>query len=367
MRYIPRNKQESDVKVPSVAASESSFLSDVWYVAGWGHELQPGSRTSRTILGQPLVLFRTETGAIAALEDRCCHRAMPLSEGTVVGENIRCPYHGMEYATNGACVRIPAQEKIPANACVRRYPLVEKDALLWIWMGDAAKVDAAAIPDHSWHNDPGWAWRSAHYDVQGNWQLLIDNLMDLSHLPYIHPLTIGGDPELHFKTPTQASRLPNGVRVERRMPSSVPPPTYVAASGFAGLVDRWQEIEFQPMFIRIHTGACDEGTGAYDGQRSHGLSMLGFHGITPETESTTHYFWSMATNVTHGDIPDLVFEQTARTFREDQVVLEMQQRRIEREPGRAMLDIASDVGGRYTRQFIQRLFRAQQADAAATP
>lgn len=343
---------------------ESSFLTDIWYVAGWGHELTPGMRTARTIMDQPLVLFRTEAGAVAALEDRCCHRAMPLSEGVVVGDNIRCTYHGLEFAADGACVRIPAQDKIPATARVRRYPLVEKDALLWIWMGDAAKADPAAIPDHPWHIDPGWAWRSAHYDVQGNWQLLVDNLMDLSHLPYIHPRTIGGDPELHFRTPTQATRLADGVRVERRMPSSVPPPTYVAAAGFAGLVDRWQEIEFHPMFIRIHTGACDEGTGAYDGDRSHGLSMLGFHGITPETESTTHYFWSMATNITQGDIPDLVFEQTARTFKEDQIVLEMQQRRIAREPGRPMLDIASDVGGRQTRQFIQRLFRAQRGEGS---
>lgn len=348
----------------ATASDRSTFLTDIWYVAGWASELEPGQRVARTILDTPLVLFRTQGGDVSALEDRCCHRAMPLSEGMVVGDTIRCAYHGLEFATSGACVRIPAQDKIPATARVRRYPLVEKDALLWIWMGDVEKADPAHIPDHPYHRDPAWSWRSAHYDVQGNWQLLVDNLMDLSHLPYIHPLTIGGNPELHFKTPTQATRLPDGVRVERRMPSSVPPPTYVAAAGFKGLVDRWQEIEFHPLFIRIHTGACDEGTGAYDGDRSHGFSMLGFHGITPETGSTTHYFWSMATNIVEGDIPDLVFEQTARTFKEDQLVLEMQQKRIAREPDRPMLDIASDVGGRQTRQFIQRLFREQRGEEA---
>jgi vanillate O-demethylase monooxygenase subunit len=114
--------------------------------------------------------------------------------------------------------------------------------------------------------------------------------------------------------------------------------------------------------IRIHTGACDEGTGAYDGKREHGFSMRGFHGITPETESTTHYFWSMATNVTTGDIPDLVFEQTARTFEEDQIVLELQQRRIEQSPERPIMDIASDVGGRFTRQFIRNLLRNDGAN-----
>jgi len=349
---------------PHPPASAGPFLTNFWYVAGWAAELGPGQRIARTILDQPLVLFRTEKGEVTALEDRCCHRAMPLSEGVVVGEAIRCPYHGLEFGTGGGCVRIPAQDRIPASARVRHYPLVERQALLWIWMGEEAECDRDAIPDHPYHDSVDWAWRGAHYDVQGNWQLLVDNLMDLSHLPYIHPNTIGGDPELHFRTRTEASRLPDGVRVQRHMPASVPPPTYVDAAGFTGLVDRWQEIEFHPVFIRIHTGACDVGTGAYEGNRAHGLSMLGFHGITPETATTTHYFWSMATNITTGDIPDRVFEQTARTFREDQIVLELQQNRLARDPDRPLLDIASDVGGRYTRQFIQKLFRAQQEKKA---
>ncbi|WP_343615913.1 aromatic ring-hydroxylating dioxygenase subunit alpha [Novosphingobium sp.] len=338
------------------------FVHNAWYVAGWADELKSGERLGRTFLGQPVALFRTASGQVGALEDRCVHRAMPLSAGVVDGEALRCLYHGLEFGTHGRCTHIPAQDKIPATAKVRSFPLVERDAMLWIWMGDAERADENAIPDYAFHRDPVWAWRGAHFHVKGNWQLLIDNLMDLSHLPYIHPHTIGGNPELHFKTRTVATRQPNGVRVERRMPASVPPPTYVAAKGFKGLVDRWQEIEFEPILIRIHTGACDEGTGAYDGKREHGFSMRGFHGITPETESTTHYFWSMATNVTTGDIPDLVFEQTARTFEEDQIVLELQQRRIEQSPERPIMDIASDVGGRFTRQFIRNLLRNDGAN-----
>ena len=338
-----------------------AFIYDLWYVAGWSADLKPGDRVGRTFLNQPVVLFRTEAGSVGALEDRCCHRAMQLSHGQVDGEILRCTYHGLEFGTDGICSRIPAQDKIPKTACVRSFPLVERDAMLWIWMGNPAKSDPATIPGHHYHGDPKWAWRSAHFPVNGNWELLVDNLMDLSHLPYIHPKTIGGNPELHFKAKTEASKLPNGVRVQRRMPASVPPPTYVAAKGFAGLVDRWQEIEFYPVMIRIHTGACDVDTGAYDGQRDHGFSMLGFHGITPETERTTHYFWSMATNILENGIPDVVFEQTARTFKEDQEVLELQQVRMEADPDRPLIDIASDVGGRHTRQLIRRLIRAERA------
>jgi len=347
------------------AKSTSPFLYDTWYVAGWAADLQPGARIGRTFLNQPVVMFRTEAGQVGALEDRCCHRAMQLSHGAVDGEILRCAYHGMEFGTDGICTRIPAQEKIPATARVRSFPLVERDAMLWIWLGAADRADPATIPHYPVHSDPRFAWRSAHFPVNGNWQLLIDNLMDLSHLPYIHPKTIGGNPELHFKTKTETTRLPNAVRVQRRMPASVPPPTYVDACGFTGLIDRWQEIEFEPVLIRIHTGACDAGTGAYEGKRDHGFSMKGFHGITPETDRTTHYFWSMATNILDNGVPDVVFEQTAATFREDQEVLELQQVRMEAEPDRPLLDIASDTGGRAARQLIRRLIDAGQADLAA--
>lgn len=175
------------------------FLFNAWYVAGWSNDLQPGERHSRTFLNQPVVLFRTEQGRAVALEDRCAHRAVPLSAGEVAGEAIRCAYHGMEYDAAGLCIRVPCQDRIPAKARVRSYPVKEQDALIWIWMGDVDKADPGTIPRHAFHNDPAWSWRSAHYEVNGNWQLLIDNLMDLSHLPYIHPHTIGGDPDTHFR------------------------------------------------------------------------------------------------------------------------------------------------------------------------
>lgn len=334
--------------------ARAPFLKNVWYVAGWSSELPNGARLGRTFLDQPVVLWRGESGIAYAMEDRCIHRAMPLSSGPVIGDTIRCPYHGLEYAGNGRCTRIPAQDKIPDTARVRSYPLVERQGLLWIWMGTPDKAEEVPVPDHAIHDDAAYAWRSASYLVKGNWQLLVDNLMDLSHLPYIHAHTIGGNPELHFKTRTKSEKLPNGVRVTRHMPDSDPPPTYVDAAGFTGKIDRWQEIDFEPVVIRIHTGACDAGTGAYEGKRDHGFSMRGFHGITPETESTTHYFWSMATNILTDGIPDVVFDQTARTFAEDMEVLELQQARIAGDPGRAMVDIASDVGGRHTRQFVAR-------------
>jgi phenylpropionate dioxygenase-like ring-hydroxylating dioxygenase large terminal subunit len=342
------------------------FLHNVWYVAGFADDLAPGQHVGRKFLNRSVVLYRTQTGALGALEDRCCHRAMPLSAGQVAGEAIRCCYHGLEYDASGACVRIPGQDRVPSQAFVRAYPLVERDKVLWIWMGEAAEADPARIPSHPWHTDPAWGWQGAHFPVKGNWQLLVENLMDLSHLGYVHPTTIGGDAHMHFRTKTEAVRDGDKVRVTRHMPSSTAPRTYVDVMGFTGPIDRWQEIEFEPVVIRIHTGACDAGTGAYEGKREHGFSMLGFHGITPETETTTHYFWSIATNVgLDRGIPQLVFDQTAYTFREDQAVLEAQQRRIDETPGGKFVDILSDAGSSQTKRLLRGLYEAEEKSIQA--
>ena len=337
------------------------FLRNCWYAAGWSSELAPGSMVARRFLSEAVVLFRTHDGTAGALEDRCCHRAMPLSGGHVDGNILRCAYHGLEFDVTGTCTRIPSQDRIPQKARVHSYPIHERDALIWIWMGEQDRADISRIPRQPQHQDSNWGWKPAHYHVGGNWQLLIDNLMDLSHLPYIHPNTIGGNPEIHFRAKMETKRTENGVFVQRHMPNSEPPPTYVAAKGFQGRIDRWQEIEFQPTVIRIHTGGCDVGTGAYNGKRDHGFSMLGFHGITPETETTTHYFWSMATNVFRDGILDIVFDQTASTFREDQNVLELQQLRVNEAPLRPMLDISSDAGANLARRQIQHLIEAEQS------
>ena len=336
------------------------LLRNLWYVAGFSADLRPGQRLARKFLNEPVVLFRTASGLIAALEDRCCHRAMPLSEGDVMGEAIRCCYHGLEFDTRGACIRIPGQERIPGQAFVRNYPILERDAVMWIWMGDPAKADPALIPRHPWHVDEKWVWRSFYYPLNAGWQLLVDNLMDLTHLAYVHARTIGGNAEMHFSTPTQSLREGNKVKVVRHMPDSIAPRTYVDAAGFRGRVDRWQEVEFEPVLVRVNTGACEVGTGAFEGKRDGGFSMIVLHGITPETDTSTHYIWSIAT---HSRIAPViaagVFDQIAATITEDKAVLETQQRCIDASPGGKFVDVPGDVGSNQTRRLLRALFEAE--------
>jgi phenylpropionate dioxygenase-like ring-hydroxylating dioxygenase large terminal subunit len=332
---------------------------DQWYVAGWSEQLGPSGLVARRFLNEPVVLFRTAQGVLHAVEDRCSHRAMPLSAGEVVGDAIRCPYHGIEFDGRGTCLRIPSQDRIPPTAGIRSYPVVEQDDIIWIWMGDPALADPTAMPRHPWHRDPAWSSYYDYYHAECHWQLLMDNVFDLSHLAYIHPRTIGGDPAAHFGAQMETRLTEKGVMVDRRLPNCEPPVTYVAAKGFKGRIDRWQEIEFDPPVIRIWSGGCDVGTGAYEGKRDHGFSLLGLHAFTPETDRTSHYFWTMSTNILDPELAARIFHQTKVTIGEDIPVVKMQQQRIDDDPSRRLIDIASDAGGVQARRVIAALAEAE--------
>ncbi len=102
------------------------FIMNAWYVAAWPREVEAGKILARTICGEPMVMFRDELGAVAALEDRCCHRELPLSMGWIENGTLRCGYHGLRYDGGGRCVEIPGQSNIPPRVRVRRFPLVQR-------------------------------------------------------------------------------------------------------------------------------------------------------------------------------------------------------------------------------------------------
>jgi phenylpropionate dioxygenase-like ring-hydroxylating dioxygenase large terminal subunit len=339
------------------------FLRNMWYVAAFSADVTPGKCLARVFLNEPVVLFRTEAGVISALMDRCSHRAMPLSKGHVDGDIIRCPYHGLEFNAAGACTRIPNQDRIPPAANVRSYPVIERDALIWIWMGDPAKADPAAILGNPEHVDPQWSWRPYTMHVKSNWQLLVDNILDLTHVAYIHANTIGGNPQAHFNADTSVRFDGTKVTLLRKMPDSVPPKTYVRAGGFKGNVDRWQTVEYEPVkgnVLRVNAGACEVGTGAYEGRRDNGFQLLNVHGVTPETETTTHYIWSICTNApAESGVPEMLFDQFHETICEDERALEAQQARITDTPDMRFVGIASDGAATRARLVLDNLMASE--------
>jgi len=346
------------------ASAPRRFPLDRWYVAGFSSELKD-QPIGRTFLNQKVVLFRTGNGEVAALEDRCCHRSLPLSCGTVEAAGVRCGYHGMLYAPNGQCVEIPGQDRIPSKARVRSYHVAERNQIVWIWMPSAEDGEPSVEPpEYPHHDDPKYRFGSGVYHYNAPWQLIHDNLLDLSHLGYVHLKTIGGNARLHMNAGMKVTQDGDTVKVLRLMPGSTPPPTYKAAWPFGDSCDRWQEIVFSVSHLEIWTGAMEPGAGSTDDPNRGGFHMRGFHGITPETETTCHYFWSMASNK-HPDMPDnidAVIDQTRFTFDEDRVVIEAQYRNmVEFGERSTWIDIHVDAGANRARRIVQRLMAAQQA------
>ena len=250
------------------------LLRNAWYIGAWADELND-KPLARRICGDPVVLFRDASGRAAALADRCCHRAAPLHLGSLVEAGIQCGYHGLIFDADGRCVAIPGQKLIPQDARVHSYPTVEKDQLVWLWTGDPALADPAKIVNFPYHNDSAhWPNKHAVYPIKDNYMLMVDNLMDLTHLGYLHARTVGGNPSAHVEANMKTVRTPTGLKFTRWLRNSLPPPSYVKAAGFQNRVDRCQEFEFvAPNTILQWTGATDAGTATDDPQRIFAFSF----------------------------------------------------------------------------------------------
>ena len=329
------------------------FLMDAWYVAAWANEI--GERpVGRTLLDEPVVLFRGTDGAIHALEDRCCHRAMPLSLGEVQGNDIRCEYHGMVFNGEGQCVAIPGQSTIPATAKVRSFPVVEKDDIVWIWMGDPDKADLSTIVSYPFHKT--WPYKSKTQHLACNYLLLSDNLLDQTHGAFVHKSTLASEPDAYATAAMDTAPTDRGVKFTRWMLNCMPPGIYARAVPFQGRVDRWQEFEYvAPACILQFTGALDVGKGAYDkGVREGGFGLRIFYGMTPETEHTSWFFWSAANGYRQNDpaATEGLFQEIDAAFKEDDVVVEAQYAMMRRVGDRPLINIASDAARIHARHAL---------------
>ena len=337
------------------------FLRNFWYVAAMAEELGDGL-LARTILSQPLVLFRDGTGRAAALEDRCCHRNAPLHKGRLIDGHLECGYHGLTYDGTGRCIRVPGQVAIPPDAKVTSFPLVERYGWLWIWMGDADLADDTAIPDFHWLTDPAWAGAGERLYLEGDYQLLLDNLLDLSHLSFLHPTTIGT--AAVAETPATVTRNDDVVKLTRWVLDSPPPPTFTKTAGLVDNIDRWQIIEFvPPSYVRLDLGGAPAGTGAPEGDRSQGIERYNLNAITPETEKTTHYFWHECRNfrIDDAELTQLFFEQIHEAFLEDLDMIAAQQSVLDRKVPVPQVDINADNAPLQARRVMEQLIAEEQA------
>ncbi|WP_341773089.1 aromatic ring-hydroxylating dioxygenase subunit alpha [Burkholderia anthina] len=305
------------------------FVRNCWYVAGWSHEVAD-ELFSRTILGEAICLYRDSQGAIVALADRCAHRGAPLSKGRKEGDALRCMYHGVKFDKDGACVDVPGQDKCPPNLCVSSFPVIERDNWIWIWMGDKEKADPARIPEAWSLGRPDWVYRPGYYHYDAPHMLICDNLLDFSHIGYVHPTTLGGTENISAGRP-KVSRGDDLVRVERWLVNDVPAPFHNRIARFSGLVDRWHFYDFHvPGVLIMHSGVQATGTGAPEGRIQDALEFRSCQAVTPETESASHYFYAVPRNFALDDasITEKIFEDIVTAFEEDRVMIEAQARNL---------------------------------------
>lgn len=346
----------------------SSFLRNAWYAACWSEELPGDAPIARTMLDDRLVLFRNSDGTAAALEDRCCHRFAPLSRGRCVGDVLECGYHGLQFDTDGKCVRIPAQDVIPDEARVRAYPVSEKWNAIWVWMGDPARADEALIPDYYWMDSPDWVVTCGTIEMKGHYQLLIDNLLDFTHVTYLHRDTIAGE-EREGEAPITVERTDNSVTVSRWLLEFDPPPLFARAGGFNGKVDRWQYTKWlAPSTLAFDVGCAAAGTGAPKGDRSQGISIWSTHLITPETETSSRYHWAYVRNFGLEDeqMTALLHDGARATFMEDVEMIEAQQQVLGGPSIEACMDIKADAPPLQMRRIMDRLIAAEAAESGAS-
>lgn len=339
------------------------YLYNAWYVAAWDHEIT-NAPLARTLLNQKVVFFRNAEGKVAALEDRCCHRGAPLSVGRVIDGQIECGYHGLVFDSSGRCVCVPSQQSVPSTAVVRSYPVVEKDRWVWIWMGDPARADRLLIPDLYWHNHPEWKMLGDYFNVKCHFQALIDIQLDNTHSKFVHPTSLGNAGAV--ATPPKIERVGNTIHGSRLMPESDPPPIWRRAANYQPeRADCWLTWIYNPPgSITFDVGIAVPGSGAFEGDRSQGITIYNSHGITPETDDTTHHFWTSSRNFRLDDEElTKVLSGIRNTFLEDVTMVEAQHVSLKAFPNAKMIDITADAPTIQARRLLKRM---QDADNAGT-
>jgi vanillate monooxygenase len=330
------------------------FQQNYWYAVAWDFEIKH-EPFARTICGEPIVFYRQTNGALCALEDCCPHRLLPLSLGYLKGDNLVCKCHGLELDPCGKCIWMPGPEGVRVDMNARPYPVAEKHRFVWVWIGDPRLADENKVPALQGCSDPDSVFEGSTYHTKCDYLLLVDNLMDLSHETFVHPTSIGQHEIV--EAPIKATSNTNSVTVTRWMFNIDPPPSWAANLKSNEKCDRWQICQFSlPANVLIDVGVALAGTGAPEGNRSHGVTGIVVNLMTPETETTTWYHWGMGRNFQLDDrgLTFRIRDGQAAVFAEDLVILEAQQQSILRRPIRELLNLKIDAGGTHARRIIER-------------
>jgi len=333
------------------------FLHNAWYMGAWADELTEGP-VGRMVVGEPVVLFRSEDGRAAALKDACPHRGVPLSLGEVEDELIACPYHGLRFDREGVCRKNPHVKGPPDRLKMKRFQVEERDNIIWVWMGEDVACDADLIPDYSlFSSNDGYVTVRGHLEIDADYRLVIDNLMDLAHAEYIHSDTVGTIGAAERGT-AELVKCDGAVSVNALWPGSPPSGVFRPAWSKSELVDQYTDITWRaPANFFLDLAVTEPGE-----PRGSGLHLPSAHVLTPASERKTHYFWALARDFELQDAGlSAVLKGVVDTafMTEDAPMIEAAQRTID-SCGHQLLNFSvGDAGSAEVRREIERRILAQ--------
>ncbi|QGZ56887.1 aromatic ring-hydroxylating dioxygenase subunit alpha [Paraburkholderia acidiphila] len=352
-----------------MADRDTPFIFNDWYVAALKQEVGR-QLTKRTLLGRRVVLYRTEAGQPVALDDRCAHRSYPLSEGILDGDTIICGYHGFRYDANGNWCEVPSQAKCPQGIGVRNYPLIEQGPLIWIWLGDDAP-DATKLPHQDWMESPNWAWSSGYMPMKGSYVGLHENLIDLTHLSFVHERTFG-TPD-YARAPFEVDIGEEKFAVLRNVVPTKLPPMWANATGLVETTTaaRIARSSFESPGLHLTSVAFYESTLPENDRAEFHIRVA--HLPTPETASSTHYFFVVGRDfgLDQEDLQNFIHEQTCEVFSEDKKALALVDDVLrDRDHSFFEVSVASDAAAvamrRYLKSRARTDVREQESVAAVT-
>lgn len=340
------------------------FLRNAWYVAAWDDEVSD-QLMSRQLLNERILLYRSESGDPIALGNECPHRFAPLHMGKRFGDVVECGYHGLRFDRTGSCVFNPhGTGVIPTAARVKSYAVEERHGAIWIWMGNPALATSASIPDFSHLTDPGYRTLRGNIMVQAAYDLMVDNLMDASHGQFVHN-DLAGTTAFNRMKP-ELTQVGSTVHVKISLPAGNVPRSFAEyLDPSIQIVDTWVEFQWDaPCMLQNRTGLAPAGE-----DRAKGAEKRGSHLITPETETTSHYFFAHSRSFKQEDraVDDAIRNWQRVAFSEqDSPMIEACQKII---GNRSINDLkpvmlSSDIGVVRWRRVFSELLKQEQSALA---
>jgi len=332
------------------------FVKNAWYVAGWSSEF--GDELRRvTVLEEHMVMYRSSGGEVVAMQDRCPHRQLPLSMGKRLGDDIQCGYHGMTFNCYGKCVRVPGQDNVPSTAFVETYPIVEKNKIVFVWMGDSEKADRNLIFDMPQFNHSAWhVHQGDALHLQANYLNVAENLVDPAHVSFVHPTTLGN--AASENVPVHVDTQGEVLVAWRWIRDAEPVGFFKQFGNFQGHVDRWHYYYLHlPSIAVIDFGSVDTALKLPEEERDNGVRIFALHFLTPVNQHYTIDRWLHIRNAAVGDHEaSMQMDDMFRVaFNEDKAILEAIEEQECLPQKRKPIRLAIDKGPTVYRRRIREL------------